>query len=97
MKNYGLLATLKAKKGKEKEVENFIKGAVDLARQENKTLTWYSFKINKRKFGIFDTFENEEGREAHLNGEIAKALMDNAEALLAEDPKIQKIDVLSSK
>lgn len=97
MKKYGLLATLKSKKGNEDEVEQFIKGAVDLARQEDKTLTWYSFKINKRKFGIFDTFENEEGREAHLNGEIAKALMANASRLLAEDPKIQKIDVLSAK
>ncbi|SRX55418.1 putative quinol monooxygenase [Aequorivita sp. CIP111184] len=97
MKKLGLLATLKAKTGKEAEVESFIKGAIDLARQENKTLTWYSFKIDSNTFGIFDTFENEEGREAHLNGDIAKALMANASTLLSEDPKIQKIEILSSK
>ncbi|AFL81579.1 hypothetical protein Aeqsu_2117 [Aequorivita sublithincola DSM 14238] len=97
MKKLGLLATLKAKSGKETEVEEFIKGAVELARKEDKTLTWYSFKIDNNTFGIFDTFENEEGRAAHLNGDIAKALMENAEKLLSEDPKIQMIDILSSK
>lgn len=97
MKKLGLLATLKAKSGKEAEVEQFIKGAVDLAQQENKTLTWYSFKIDSNTFGIFDTFENEEGRDAHLNGEIAKALMANADRLLSEAPQIQKIEILSSK
>jgi quinol monooxygenase YgiN len=97
MKKLGLLATLKAKSGKEAEVESFIKGAVDLAQQENKTLTWYSFKIDSNTFGIFDTFENEEGREAHLNGDIAKALMENADRLLSEAPQIQKIEILSSK
>lgn len=97
MKKLGLLATLKAKSGKEAEVESFIKGAVDLAQQENKTLTWYSFKINSSTFGIFDTFENEEGREDHLNGDIAKALMENADRLLSEAPQIQKIEILSSK
>jgi len=97
MKKLGLLVTLKAKSGKETEVESFIKGAIDLAQQEDKTLTWYSFKIDSKNFGIFDTFENEEDREAHLNGDIAKALMENASKLLSEDPKIQKLDILSSK
>ncbi len=97
MKKLGLLATLKAKSGMESEVEQFIKGAVDLAQQENKTLTWYSFKIDANTFGIFDTFENEEGRDAHLSGEIAKALMANADRLLSEAPQIQKIEILSSK
>ncbi|MGB8704863.1 MAG: antibiotic biosynthesis monooxygenase [Gillisia sp.] len=96
MKNLGLLATLKAKEGKEIEVANFIKGAVDLARREEKTITWYSFKIDPSTFGIFDTFENEEGREAHLNGTIAATLMEKAPDLLSEEPKIQKIDILSA-
>ena len=96
MKKLGLLATLKAKKGKEDEVAQFIKGAVDLARQEDKTLTWYSFKIDDSTFGIFDTFETEAGRDAHLNGDIANALMENADRLLSEDPDIQKIDILSA-
>ncbi len=96
MKNLGLLAILKAKEGKEIQVANFIQGAVDLARREEKTITWYSFKIDKSTFGIFDTFENEEGRDAHLNGSIATALMEKAPDLLSEDPKIQKIDILSA-
>lgn len=97
MKKLGLLATLKAKIGMEAEVEQFIKGAVDLAQQEKKTLTWYSFKIDANTFGIFDTFENEEGRDAHLSGDIAKALMANADRLLSEAPQIQKIEILSAK
>ncbi len=97
MKTLGLLAKLKAKDGKEQTVSDFIKGAIDLARQEDDTITWYSFQIDKNTFGIFDTFENEKGRDAHLNGEIAKALMANANALLSEPPVIEKITILSSK
>lgn len=96
MKNLGLLATLKAKKGKEMEVSNFIKEAVNLARKEEKTITWYSFKIDESTFGIFDTFENESGREAHLNGDIASALMEKASELLSEPPTIKKIEILSA-
>ncbi len=97
MKNLGLLATLKAKPGKENEVQEFIKGAVALARKEDKTLTWYSFKIDANTFGIFDTFETEAGRDAHLNGDIANALMANADRLLSQAPDIKKIDILSNK
>ncbi|NEV93129.1 antibiotic biosynthesis monooxygenase [Psychroflexus sp. YR1-1] len=97
MKNLGLLATVKAKKGKESEVRNFLSNAVEAAKKENETLTWYSFQIDESTFGIFDTFENEHGRDAHLNGEIAKALMENASELLVEDPNIRKIEIISSK
>ncbi len=97
MKNLGLLATLRAKPEQADKVENFIKGAIDLAKQEKKTLSWYSFKIDKTTFGIFDTFEDESGREAHLNGEIAKALMGKADELLTEAPDIKKISILSAK
>ncbi len=97
MKNLGLLAILKAKPEQAATVANFIKGAVDLARKEQKTLTWYSFRVDTNTFGIFDTFENESGREAHLNGEIAKALMGKADELLSSAPDIKKIDILSSK
>lgn len=97
MKKYGLLATVKASSGKENDVEQFLKDAVELAKKEKKTITWYSFRIDQNTFGIFDTFENEDGREAHLNGDIAKKLMENAPDLLSEDPKIRKIDILASK
>lgn len=97
MKKYGLLATVVVKSGKEEQVRNFLKNAVELARAEEKTITWYSFQIDQNTFGIFDTFEEEEGREAHLNGEIAKKLTENAEELFSDGPKIQKIDIISSK
>jgi len=97
MKKYGLLATVKAKPGKESDVASFLKEAVKLAKKEEKTITWYSFQISENSFGIFDTFENEDGREAHLNGAIAEKLMANADKLLAEQPEIKKIDILASK
>merc|ERR1712032_1074068 len=92
MKNLGLLALLKAKSGKEEIVAKFIKDAIDLAQKEEKTLTWYSLRIDKQTFGIFDTFNDESGREAHLKGEIAEALMEKADELLSESPDIKKID-----
>lgn len=97
MKNLGLLATLTAKSDKTEIVAKFLEGALELAQKENQTLSWYSFRIDKDNFGIFDTFNDETGREAHLNGEIAKALMGRAEELLVDAPNIQKIDILSSK
>ena len=93
----GLLARVVAKKGKEKEVQQFLTDAVSMAREEKKTVTWYAIKIDDSTFGIFDSFESEDGREDHLNGEIAKALMKNAPELLAKDPVIEKVDILSSK
>lgn len=97
MKKYGLLATVKVKSGKESDVENFLRSAEELAKKEEKTITWYSFQIDQNTFGIFDTFEDEDGRSAHLDGEIARQLMENAPKLLSEDPKIRKIDIISSK
>ena len=97
MKKLGLLVRLEAKAGKEKSVEEFIKSALPLANEEAGTITWYAFRIDASTFGIFDTFSDEEGREAHLGGKIAKALMENAPDLLAAAPKIEKIDILAAK
>ena len=97
MKKLGLLVRLEAKAGKEKDVEAFITGALPLANEEAGTVTWYAFRIDASTFGIFDTFSDEEGREAHLGGKIAKALMENAPELLATAPSIEKIDVLAAK
>jgi quinol monooxygenase YgiN len=96
MKKLGLLITLKAKEGKELELSNFLNEAVNLARREEKTITWYSFRIDRSTFGIFDTFENESGREAHLQGAIASGIMELAEDLLLDAPKIEKIEILSA-
>ncbi len=90
-------AQLEAKPGKEKEVEEFLKSAQPLAEREPGTITWYAIKMGPGKYGIFDTFANEEGRNAHLNGEIAKALFAKAKDLLASPPKIDKPEILAAK
>jgi len=96
MVKFAIWATVQAKPGKEAQVEAFLKSAQPLAEAEPATVTWYAIKMGNGKFGIFDTFQDEAGREAHLNGEIAKALM-NAKELLAGDPQINKIDILAAK
>jgi quinol monooxygenase YgiN len=93
----GIMAILKAKPGKEDEVEQFLKSALPLANQEDGTLVWFAFRLGTSTFGIFDAFADETGREAHLSGPIAAALMSKWKDLLAEPPKIEKIDVLAAK
>jgi quinol monooxygenase YgiN len=78
MEKLALLARVEAKPGKEKEVLEFLKSALPLAQDEPGTVRWYALKIGPSTFGIFDTFETEAGRQAHLNGQIAAALMANA-------------------
>ena len=97
MVKFALYAELKAKPGKEAEVEAFLETGAQMATIEKGTVTWYAFKEADGRYGIFDTFEEEAGREAHLNGEIAKALMAHAPELLSEAPTIRKIAVLATK
>lgn len=97
MAKLGLLANIEAKTGKEAEVESMLTGALALAQAEAGTRSWYAFKLGPSTFGIFDTFDDEAGREAHLNGEIAKALMGKADELLAKPPQIDKVDLLAAK
>ena len=96
MEAIGLLVTLEARAGKEADAEAFLESAQPLARDEKGTLKWYAIKLGPGKFGIFDTFANEEGRNAHANGEIAKALGARAEELFAVPPQIEKVEVLAS-
>jgi quinol monooxygenase YgiN len=97
MVKFALLARLEAKPGKEQEVAAFIKSALPLAQAEPLTVQWFALQIGPSTFGIFDTFEGEEGRKAHLGGEIAKALMAKAPELLAKDPVIEMVDLLAVK
>ena len=97
MVKLAIWATVQAKAGKEAQVESFLKSAQQLAEAEPKTVSWYALNLGGGRFGIFDTFQDESGREAHLNGEIAKALMANAKELLAADPQIHKIEILAAK
>lgn len=93
----GILATLKAKPGKEDEVEQFLKSALPLANQEQLTTVWFALRLGPSTFGIFDAFADDAGRDAHIAGPIAAALMAKWKDLLSEPPKIEKIDVLAAK
>jgi quinol monooxygenase YgiN len=93
----GLLVRLEAKPGKEAEVSAFITSALSLAQQEPATTTWFALRLGASTFGIFDTFPNEAGRQAHLSGPIAAALMAKASELLSVPPTIEKVDVLAAK
>jgi|ERR1700733_631493 quinol monooxygenase YgiN len=97
MSKLAIWAQLEAKPGKEKEVEEFLKSAQALAEREPGTLTWYAIKMGPYQYGIFDTFADENGRNAHLNGEIAKALAAKANDLFAKPPEIAKPEILASK
>jgi quinol monooxygenase YgiN len=97
MVTVGLWVMLEAKPGKEAEVAQFLKSAAPLAEAEPATSAWFALQIGPSTFGIFDVFPDDKGRQAHLTGPIAKALMAKAGELLAKAPSIEKIDVLASK
>ncbi|OLL28781.1 antibiotic biosynthesis monooxygenase [Burkholderia sp. SRS-W-2-2016] len=92
-----LYVRLEAKPGKEKEVETFLLGALPLVEQEPATVTWFALMLEPSIYAIFDTFDDEAGRDAHLQGKVAAALMAKAGDLLATPPNIVKLDVLAAK
>jgi quinol monooxygenase YgiN len=92
-----LYVRLEAKPGREQALADFLEGALPLAQQESATLTWYALRLDPRVFAIFDTFPDEDGREAHLAGQVAAALMARAGELLASPPEIRRIEVLAAK
>ncbi|MBL0682700.1 antibiotic biosynthesis monooxygenase [Aquimarina mytili] len=99
MQNKGLLVIMKSKEGKVTDVENFLNVGKQLVSDESKTLSWYAIKIDATTYAIFDTFTDDLGRDAHLTGKVAAALMENAPVLLDgfEASAIQKIDIIASK
>jgi len=97
MVRVGLYVQLGARPGKETELQKFLEGALPLANQEPATTVWFALKLGPSTFAIFDAFPDEGGRQAHLTGRIAAALMEQASELLATPPNIQKVDVLAAK
>jgi quinol monooxygenase YgiN len=97
MVRVALFVRLEAKQGKEKDVENFLLGGLPLVQQEPATIAWFGIRIGPTTFGIFDAFPDETGRQVHLAGKVAVALMDRAGELLAQPPTIDKVDVLAAK
>jgi quinol monooxygenase YgiN len=93
----GILAVLEAKPGKGDDLGAFLQAGRDLAAAEEGTVTWYAFKLGETTYGIFDTFETEDGRQAHLNGQIPAALGQVAGDLLAAAPDIRTVDVIAVK
>ena len=91
----GLLVRIEAKAGKEADVEAFLKSALPLVQEEPATTAWFAIKISANEYGIFDVFPDDDGRDTHLSGAVAKALMANAASLLASAPSIQKVEVLA--
>ena len=97
MSKLALYVPLEAKPGKEKEVAEFLKSALPLVDAEPGTISWYAIQNSPSSFAIFDSFNDEAGRDAHLNGKVAAALMAKAGELLAKPPTIHKIDILARK
>src|SRR5438105_13375311 len=92
-----LFVRLEAKPGKEAEVESFLRGGLSVVQEEPATIAWFGIRLGPTTFGIFDAFPDEAGRQAHLAGKVAAALMAKAGELLAEAAAIEKIDVLAAK
>lgn len=97
MVNVALFVRIEAKPGKEKDVENFLNSGLQLVQQEPATIAWFALKLGPTTFGIFDAFPDEAGRQAHLSGKVAAALMAQAPELLSQPPDIKKLDVLAAK
>ena len=93
----GLLALLEAKPEKAAELAAFLEGGRSIAAAEEGTVTWYAFKISDTSYSIFDTFESEDARQAHLSGEIPRALAQVGADLLARAPDIRSVDVIAVK
>ncbi|MFJ5253972.1 putative quinol monooxygenase [Pseudomonas sp. NPDC088414] len=97
MVKVALFVRLEAKPGKEKEVERFLLSGLPLVEEEPATTAWFGIRLGPSTFGIFDAFPDEAGRQAHLSGKVAAALMATAAELFAEPPSIEKVDVLAAK
>ncbi|MGA8660610.1 MAG: antibiotic biosynthesis monooxygenase [Chthoniobacterales bacterium] len=97
MVKVALLVRLEAKPGREADVENFLKAGLSIVQEEPATTVWFAIRLGPSTFGIFDAFPDESGRQAHLAGRVAAALMAKAPELLAQPPVIENVDVLASK
>ena len=97
MVKVALFVRLEAKPGKEKEVESFLMSGLPIVNEEPATTAWFGIRLGPSTFGIFDAFPNEAGRQAHLSGKVAAALMAKAGELLSEPPSIEHVDVLAAK
>jgi quinol monooxygenase YgiN len=92
-----LFVRMEAKPGREAEVESFLREGLPVVQEEPATTTWFAIRLGQSTFGIFDAFPDEAGRQAHLTGQVAAALMEKAPELLTKPPTIEKVDVIAAK
>jgi len=97
MVNVSLFVRLEAKPGKEKEVESFLRGALPLVMEEPTTTAWFGIRFGPSTFGVFDAFADDSGRQRHLSGKVAAALMAKGGELFSKPPAIEKVEVLAAK
>jgi quinol monooxygenase YgiN len=97
MVSVGLFVRLEAKSGKEAEVEKFLRGGLAIVQEEPATIAWFAIRLGPSTFGIFDAFPDDAGRQAHLSGRVAAALMAKAPELFSLPPSIEQVDVLAAK
>ncbi len=97
MTKVALLVRLEAKPGKEEEVADFLRGGLAIVEEEPATIAWFALRLGPTTFGIFDAFPDDAGRQAHLSGRVAAALMAKAPDLLSQPPSIEMVDVLATK
>jgi quinol monooxygenase YgiN len=97
MVTVALLVRLEARPGKEAEVESFLNSGLALVEDEPDTVAWFAIRMGQSTFGIFDAFPDDSGRQAHLSGKVAAALMGKASELLSQPPVIEKVAVLAAK
>ncbi len=97
MTKFALLVRLEAKPGKEAQVEEFLRSGLPIVQNEPATVAWFGLRLGPSTYGIFDAFPDEAGRQAHLSGQVAAALMAKAPELLAQPPVIEMVDVLAAK
>src|SRR3954447_21102477 len=97
MTKVALLVRLEARPGKEEEVAEFLRGGLAIVEEEPATIAWFALRLGPSTFGIFDAFPDDAGRQAHLSGRVAAALMQKAPELLAQAPVIEQVDLLATK
>jgi quinol monooxygenase YgiN len=97
MVKVALFVRLEAKPGKGADVEKFLRGGLSVVEEEPATIAWFAIRLGPSTFGIFDAFPDESGRQAHLSGQVAAALMEKASELFAQPPSIEKVDILAAK
>lgn len=95
--NFGLFVRLDVKPGKEEEVAKLLVSGLPFVNEEHGTIHWFAVRMGPSTFGIFDTFQNDAARQAHLSGRLAGALMARAGELLTGTPKIEMVDIVAAK